>query len=270
MKKTNGFYFSFLTLAAITSCFLAYQYQQKNLLPCIEKKNKKNFTDQYSQKLTQKENVVWELITTHTGVTQEQCLKNHQSHLQQETTMYKKSNKQQLKNAKKLSPKTHQLVEVVLQDFNINPQSIDIIPFKGEGSPAAADDWTLFIDEQDLLSYPLEAQYFILGHELIHIQSQDHSIRCALHRLVPNKNNKNIQSALDSLDHLQETRADTLAMLKGDKYIQGSISFFEILEKREGRNFEIASHPKTSDRIMLAKNIYSLNNDVSIKNNALA
>lgn len=203
------------------------------------------------------EEALWSLIASHTGVTYRDCLRNRQKHLKQETAIYKKSNTRQLKRAKKLSPLTLQTVATVMQDFEINSKSIDIVPYKGKGSPAAADDWTLFIDEDDLLSYPLDAQYFVLGHEMIHIKLKDHSIHCALHRLIPKKNKK-IRTALAEFDRFQETRADTFAMLKGDIYTQGCISFLKQLQEREGEDFESPSHPKTADRIALAENIRSL------------
>lgn len=204
--------------------------------------------------LQEEENAVWDLITTQTGVTLEQCKQNQQKYQEEETLFYKKSNEEQIKKAKKLSSSIQQLIAEVFTDFDIDIQSIDIISYKGNGNPAAADDWTLFVDEVALLSYPIDAQYFILGHESVHIKCKDHSTNTALQRLIK-KNNKATEVALTAFGRFQETRADILAMLKGDKYVEGGISFFQVLREREGANFEIPSHPKTSDRIAWAENI---------------
>ncbi len=135
-------------------------------------------------------------------------------------------------------------------------------------SPAGADDWTLYIDEERLLSYTKDAQYFILGHELAHITYKDISLRSALGRLL-SKQGKKAKKMTDLYHCFQEKRADMLAIVKGEKYKKGSICFLESLQKIKGEGFGPPTHPKLSDRINLAKYTRSCNNlPFSSQNNA--
>lgn len=192
----------------------------------------------------------WRELSDHAGVSYRDCqnfLREFEPELKAEI---QKSNKKQLKKLGSISPYIKNLIHEILVSFDIDPNTITILAFDGEGSPAAADDYTLFIDEKDFLSFSPEAQRFVIAHEIAHMKNKDHSIESALENLIDTKCRK----SLNAFAHSSELRADIDAMLLGPEYARGGISFFKTLMNRYGDN-RSATHPRPSDRLKIARDL---------------
>jgi hypothetical protein len=140
-----------------------------------------------------------------------------------------------------------------LIDFNINPTSIKLVPYDGHGSPAAADDYTMYIDEKNLKTFCPEAQRFVIAHEISHFLNKDNSLESAITNLI-DTDNKVHNHCLDSFARSTEFRADMNALQKGPQYTQGAIAFFKELINRYGDD-DSPTHPRPSDRLKIAQDM---------------
>jgi hypothetical protein len=89
---------------------------------------------------------------------------------------------------------------------------------------------------------------------------KDGSTICALQEKINQQNIKLDSSALDNpfnqFSRFIETRADMNAAFLGPKYAHAFVSYVDEAIKRNGENAGL-SHPKNSERLALAKDIYS-------------
>lgn len=156
-----------------------------------------------------------------------------------------------------ISLPTIQLIEEVIIDYRMNPQEIALIAYHGSGSPAASDDYTLYIDENELVKYPLLAQRFVIAHELMHVLNCDNSFENALENLMDEHKADAEQKAFYTFAYTNELCADIDAILNGSLYAQGAIAFFTTLLELTGDETHF-THPKPSLRLKLAKRIHEL------------
>lgn len=163
-----------------------------------------------------------------------------------------------------VSKKTIKLIHEVLIDFGIDPNSIVIIPYRSKGSPAAADDYTLYIDEQDMEGLCPESQRFILAHEISHFQSRDNGFESALENLMYEQKTEAQRKAFYMFSHATEICADIDAMLNGLMYAQGGIKFLELLINCYGDAASF-THPSPSVRLKIAQDIEAMHRDQIIK-----
>lgn len=169
-----------------------------------------------------------------------------------------RSNKRKTKKFAPISHHTISLIYEILMDFSIARQAISLVPFNGQGSPAAADDYTIYIDEENLATFSDEAQRFVIAHEIAHYIFKDHSLESALSNLVDYKN-KVQKKCMHTFARSTEFRADIHAMLKGEDYTKGAIIFFNELIERYGDD-PCATHPKPSDRLKIAQDMVLMYN----------
>lgn len=141
-----------------------------------------------------------------------------------------------------------------LQDFNINQNSISIIRYSDPESIANATDFQLFIDEDALSQFPLEAQEFLIAHEIQHLIQQDDSERFFIYQqLSPTLEQLNNSTfIINKLYRFQEKRADVLASIKKTRYAQGHRAYAQRLFEIGGRDSEGITHPTETIRIALA------------------
>ncbi len=159
-----------------------------------------------------------------------------------------------------ISDHTMQLIHEVLIDFGIDPNTIVIIPYRSKGSPAAADDYTLYIDEQDLVTLCPESQRFILAHEIAHFKSKDNGFESALENLMDEHKTEAQRKAFYTFSHATEIRADINAMLQDIEYTKGGITFLKLLIQYYGDAASF-THPSPSVRLKIAQDIQAMHRD---------
>lgn len=208
-----------------------------------------DFNDQLSNLTTQ----TWNLIETGTGVTIQDCnalLTDNAEYFKEGAYAYRESI---ASPDITLAPETISLIHTVCKDFNVDPNNIDLLCYKGKGSPACADDYAIYINSTFFNSLSTEAQQFVVAHELTHFKNKDNSMENALASLTDPDNNAHT-ACRESYTHFIELRADITAMLKGSQYCKGGISFFKELMSRYGDKAS-NTHPKPSDRLKMAYDI---------------
>jgi hypothetical protein len=213
----------------------------------------------------------WHQLVHNAGITPSDC----QDFLGEYGPKFKlateRSNKRKTKKFAPISPNTISLIHEILLDFTISCQAISLVPFNGQGSPAAADDYTIYIDEENLATFSYEAQRFVIAHEISHYTYKDHSLESALSNLVDYKN-KVQKKCMHTFARSTEFRADIHAMLKGEQYAKGAIIFFNELIERYGDD-ACATHPRPSDRLKIAQDMarmYSQQQQVSLRDMQVA
>lgn len=198
----------------------------------------------------------WQTMESTSGI----CLGDCQEFLDEYGHEIKDSIQRSIRRSSKklapITPETLGYIHEILNDCQISPASITITPFNGQGSPAAADDYTLYIDETDFKSYCPQTQKFLIAHEMSHLKNKDHSIESAIESLIEHKT-KDYRKAMSLFSHSTEFRADVNAMLKGIEYTRGGIKFFENLIERYG-DTKNSTHPRPSDRLKIARDIEAM------------
>ena len=213
--------------------------------------------EQFNNHVDQIMTSTWHELEANAGITLHDCkefLNEYAAELQSEIA---RSNKRKAKKFGAISQHTIALVHEILADFNINPNSISIVPYNGQGSPAAADNYTIYIDEKNLKTFCPEAQKFVIAHEISHYLFGDHSLESALINLIDPKN-KVHKRCLHTFARSSEFRADINAMLKGAEYAKGGISFFQELLARYGDDTASSTHPRTSERLRIARDMEAM------------
>ena len=198
----------------------------------------------------------WAQIETGTGITQNDCqefLHDNADYFKDGAHQYRESIAD---HKEKVSDETLVLIQEVCLDFNIDPKTIDIISYHGRISPASADDYTLYINDKFLKTLSIEAQQFVIAHELSHFKNEDNSYENALACLT-DPENKAHTVCRGSYTHLIEWRADITALLKGSKYSNGAIAFFNELIARHGDKAS-STHPRPSERLKMAEEIHAM------------
>ncbi len=198
----------------------------------------------------------WQQLEASAGITPDDC---HEFLCEYGPKFKKdgeKTNRRRLKQFGPIQNDVVSLIHDVLEDFSIDPQAINLIPYDGHGSPAAADDYNMYIDQENLATFSPEAQRFVIAHEISHYLAKDHSIESALSNLV-DYSDKAQKKSMHTFARSTEFRADINAMLKGDEYTIGAIAFFNELIDRYGDE-PCATHPRPSDRLKIAHDMHTM------------
>ncbi|MGE0009264.1 MAG: hypothetical protein AB7F19_01875 [Candidatus Babeliales bacterium] len=198
----------------------------------------------------------WQQLEIYAGITPADCTEFLGEFGAKFKLAAEKSNKRKAKQFAPISQETMALVHEIVQDFALDRDSISLVPFNGQGSPAAADDYTIYLDEENLTSFSPEAQRFVIAHELIHCKFKDHSLESALSNLVDYKD-KVQKKCMHMFARSTEFRADINAMLKSLHYTKGAICFFKELIERYGDDM-CATHPRPSDRLKIAQDMLAM------------
>ena len=260
-KKPLFYLIVTLALGTLLHTFIGQQHQTEQLQPNMQRKIQNESTSTFDlhyfkNQVDQLTTSTWKELTANTGITRTRCLRFQNQNSRDYKTSISSSNKRKIRKHGTVSLKTKALIHEILSDFKINNSSIAIIPYVGHGSPAAADDYTIFIDERDLASFPQPAQRFVIAHEIAHMKNKDHSLESALENLVNNKD-KMHRRMKQKIARSSESRADVDAMLKGPAYAEGGISFFETLLERYGDK-KSSTHPCNSERLKIARDMYAI------------
>ncbi len=193
----------------------------------------------------------WQKLEENTGISFNKCNEYMGAIKKQYRDSRKKANIRKAKKSHTLKPTTRALIQEIFIDFNIDPHAITIISYDGKGSPASTDDYSLYIDEQDLARYTPEAQRFVIAHEISHIKNKDHSCETAIRSLMDDQDQTHKQ-CLHSFARSIEFRADINAMIKGSRYAKGGIAFFQEIIDRFGDE-NSPTHPQPSERLKIAQ-----------------
>ncbi len=260
--KNNAFrLLAALVLGTLIVTFISVQYNNKHPQQAMNYLSINDYStdlcpERFKNHVDHLMTQTWHELETNTGITLDDCkdfLIEFEPELKSEI---EKSNRRKLKRTGTVSASTKALIHEILIDFDIDPKSIMIIAYNGNGSPAAADDYTIYIDEQDLRTFCPDAQRFVIAHEIAHMKNKDHSVESALENLVDPKN-KSQRRYLHSFARSSEFRADINAMLKGSPYAKGGISFFQTLIDRYGDD-QSTTHPRPSERLKIAQDMHAM------------
>ena len=155
------------------------------------------------------------------------------------------------KNLPPLSQEIVAIVHAVMNDFSIDHNTITILPFE-DYCPAAADDYSLFINESLFTLLTPAAQKFCIAHELQHFLNKDDSTNYVLlQHYTEEKENVPFDHPLNQISRLQELRADLGAALKNDEYALGFKEFIQTALEIVGDG-PGTTHPKNSLRLSYA------------------
>ncbi len=215
----------------------------------------------FQEKMNEHEQLTWDIVQTDTRVTKDECFQKQKKDYPAYKKSLEKNWQYKRSHYPKLKQETITIVKDVLRDFDINPADIQIVPYKGKGSPAAADDSTIFIDEDECAHFSLEACKFVIAHEISHLQAQDESLYQSLYSLSQTKrtSKRKKKEALEAFRRFQETRADICALLHGGKkYAQGAFDFMYKLQELDGGDNPGITHPKTSIRLKNARKLCTM------------
>lgn len=215
--------------------------------------------EQIKQEMHKQEQEAWNLLQTDTCVSKEECLEKQKNDLAKKSHQ-NKNRPHKRSRYPKLKEETIHFVENILHDFDVNLTDITIEPFRGGGTPAAADDDTIFIDEKEFARYSPKECTFIIAHEISHFKAQDESLFEAMEWLAHRKkiSRQKRKKALNAFCCFQELRADMNALLSGGKkYACAALESLRKLQKLEDGRHRSPVHPKTSLRIETAQNICS-------------
>ncbi|MBI2774956.1 hypothetical protein HYX58_03035 [Candidatus Dependentiae bacterium] len=239
-KKTTLLAISILTVAT-------YIFYKK-----IYKPSKTGTQKHYEQLITDRQHQVWDSLES-AGIKQNEFESFYEEYLPR----YLKEDAET--QQADISPEVLSVIHEVMHDLNIDPETVTITTFD-DGSPAAATDGLLLINENKFKALSRESQLFALAHEFQHMRFKDGSTICALRETVKLHSTEQDDSSMDNpfnqYSRFIETRADINAAMIGPKYAQAYVTYMDESIKRSGENAGI-SHPKNSERLALAKEIYS-------------
>lgn len=216
--------------------------------------------EQIKKEIKQQEQKAWDLLQTDTNLSKEECLVKHKKNYPLYKRLQKENQRSKCAQYPKLKEETVSFVQNIVHDLGMNPIDIPIIPYNGNGSPAAADDSSIFIDEKEFECYSPEACRFFIAHEISHLRVQDQSLYHAMRSLINRKKipSKKKKNAINAFKRFQEIRADMNALLSvGEKYACGAFKFFNKLQELDGGDNPGITHPKTSKRREVAQGICS-------------
>lgn len=210
------------------------------------------FTDQVDMLMTS----TWNQLETTAGITLSDCKEYVAQHAQELETVIEENNNLIIKKFGAVNKQTEALVSELFADFQIDPTALKIIKYEAPHFLAGVDDVALIIAEDNLKTYGPKAQRFIIAHELAHFKNKDQSIETALGALLDLKDETQ-QACINTFTRSTEFRADLNALLKGQKYTEGAIEFFQEYINRYG-DCNSATHPQPSERLKIAQDMNAL------------
>lgn len=211
-------------------------------------------TEQFKDYLDAASQEVWERLETTTNVTHADCVKYLEEYGDSMREYIKKENKERAQPLETINQETLDLVAQLMLEYGLDCNSVEIIATKEGDSPAAANEFTLYINPTLLSTFPQESHRFIFAHEMSHMKYKDTSIRTALLNLLDTDNNEEHNNCIEAFGDFTEIRADMNAMLLGKEYALGGIAFFEDYIKTYGDE-KYPFHPRPSNRLKIAQKI---------------
>jgi len=158
-----------------------------------------------------------------------------------------------------VSDKTKQYVRGILKECGVNANGITIVGYN-DGSPAAATERVIYVNEDAFWKLSPAARKFVVGHEIQHIVHGDNSTKYTLECMLnvntedmARKYRKPDGHALLPFARFQERRADISAALKGQEWAEGYLTFAK--EQLTKGDTPGVTHPKYSARVELAQRI---------------
>jgi hypothetical protein len=208
----------------------------------------------YTEWLQQEEATIWNELSQKIKLSLHDCQRLKKEWYED----YQKGEKalQQKDGTKEpISKVVQERINTILHDFNISKQQLPVIGWK-ENFAAAATDNALFINERELCKLPIDAQKFVVGHEIQHFIHKDNSTNYVVERFTKSSTAPlAINHPVNKLSRFHELRADIKAALHGPEYAQGYVTFTEILAKK--RENSGITHPKNSLRFANSKSLFS-------------
>lgn len=211
----------------------------------------------YRDLLAETEKEVW-LELERLGISRKECQEKIPSTIQE---LREATYQEHQENGKReISPAVKKLVYEVFLDFGVDYSVVNLEAFSNPAHIAGSNDITLIINEELLSTLSLEAQKFVLGHEAQHIIYHDDALKCIIQEIIDactdSAQKLLMKNAFLAFSRFVEQRADILAALHSQLYAQGYIRFMqnrlEIIGDKGGNN---STHPKISERLMVAQNI---------------
>lgn len=210
--------------------------------------------DLFSAEIKEEEKAVWSQLKT-IGVTPERFAEEkkrlHSQYLRSDIPF----------TTKAVSAQTKQFVQGILKECGVNPNTITIVGYN-DGSPAAATERVIYVNEDAFWKLSQAARKFVVGHEIQHIVHGDNSARYTLEIMtnadteaLARKHRKPDGHALLYYSRFKERRADITAALKGPEWAEGYLTFAK--EQLKKGDTPGVTHPKYSDRVELAQRIVS-------------
>lgn len=245
---SKKFFIVFLFALGLTTGLVLFSKKQGNRTPFTLAHDYR--PHHHSSYLEEQEKNIWKQLTS-LGCDYKTCMAK-KNELALSKNIYTTASRQTV------SLKTIDLINQVLDDFALDKGLITIKPWDN-GSPAAATNNTLFINDKALKKFKKSTQKFIIGHELQHIIYEDYLIKWAQECVTKDKKieQSSIAPLLDSYSRFTEERADIQTALKNSTYAQGFVDFMTILMHQEGDDYNPGtSHPKNSTRLQMASTIF--------------
>ena len=163
-------------------------------------------------------------------------------------------------NSKPISAQTKQFVQNIMKECGLNLNTITITGFN-VGSPAAATERVIYVNEAMFSALSPAAKKFVVGHEIQHILHGDNSARYTIELManadtedMARKYRKPNGHPLLYYSRFKERRADVKTALMGPEWAQGYLAFAKERLEKQG-NTPGVTHPSHSDRFALAQRI---------------
>jgi hypothetical protein len=200
--------------------------------------------------LEKREDDIWDLITTTTGITKEECtqLKNRQAN-----ECIKRVKRIAFLQKKVLSKKTISLIEELLKQNEIDPISISLLEYNNPESAVAASISSLYINGALLEHYDEDMKKYVIQHEISHLIHEDPAMQYALERLL--EKDALASQIKTAFSRFCEERADIETFLCGIDFVKGGLTLLEQQANIYGKNTTSSTHPSFEERTLLAKKI---------------
>ncbi|MEX0940601.1 MAG: hypothetical protein WDZ41_04540 [Candidatus Babeliales bacterium] len=155
-----------------------------------------------------------------------------------------------------VSPKTKAFVADLLKENGLTPQQIPVYGYT-DGSPAAATDRIIYVNEKTFSMLSSAAKRFVIAHEIQHILNKDNSAGYIM-EVISGLNIDKVKSQknhpLLQFNRFKEKRADVNVAVKNKDWAKAYLAFTQEQFKICGDSPGI-THPKNSERIALAQQI---------------
>lgn len=239
--KTNKKLIYVISAICISLGLIAFTMQKTVNQPVVALNN----SDDY---LKEKEQEIWHKFAT-IGITQAEFEKRCQE--------YKLQCSQNKPEASIISPAVKERLTEILRKLHLDINQFTLIHWD-DNSPVAYSQNCIFINESRFNELPELAQSFAVAHEMQHMLFEDEISIAVMQDWTTERAAQYPQARefFNAYSRFIEERADIMAAFISQEFAQGYITFFDTLLKKNGDNPGI-THPKHSDRLQLAQQIYS-------------
>lgn len=256
MQNNRKLYLFLIILGAMISSATVYFTYRSQHITTTTHTSPNPVKQHYQEWITKSTDDVWQLLAQH-HFSYDQFLAMEKQ-LEDSCKQWIAIQKENVAKGPALSTDMKQTVTKVLQDFEIQPDTIEVISYinPNGSSPAFANDQAIFIDQELLSTYPHKAQLFTIAHELQHFIHKDYTLGYAAFTLLGTSKDQ-ADHPHNILHRFQELRADLAAISKGKEYAEGQQQFLERFLQQFGDGRGI-SHPKITTRLAHGKRFLEL------------